>query len=401
LLLCGLTLASCSRAATTLPVAPQSAGSDSTPLRSGYKLLYRFTGAPSGSEPTGSTYLKGLLYGTTTGGGTKTLGTVFVRGVSRKVRVLYSFHGGDDGAEPAGTLLAFNGTLYGTTEYGGANGDGTVFAVSPAGKEHVIYSFKGGSDGATPLLTGLVALDGKLYGTTNAGGDESCHYQDIVGCGTVFAVSTSGRERVLYRFKGKPDGACPSGSLIAVGSTLYGTTDFGGTYNNGSAFTLTTSGDENKLYSFKGYPDGAAPFAGLTALNGTFYGTTTLGGAYDGAGTVFELSASGTERVLHSFKGAPDGALPYAALTVENGALYGTTEFGGSSFSACVGEGIVGCGTIFRVASSGDVSILYRFKGRRDGSHPLSSLAIGKGELLGTTLSGGTSDNGTIFEIAP
>jgi uncharacterized repeat protein (TIGR03803 family) len=399
-LLCGVTLASCARATNALPSTTQTYGADAKHLNSTYKLLYRFRGTPSGSEPTGLTSLGGVLFGTTIGGGAKTLGTVFVRGVSGKVRILYSFQGGKDGAQPEGSLAELNGTLYGTTEYGGANGDGTVFAVSRSGSERVVYTFKGGSDGAAPVLAGLLPVDGKLYGTTNAGGGK-CHYANIVGCGTVFEASTSGQENVLYRFKGKPDGACPSGSLIAVDGVLYGTTNFGGKYDDGSVFKLTTSGAETTIYSFKGYPDGVTPIAGLTALDGNFYGTTALGGAFEGAGTVFEVSASGTERVLHSFKGAPDGALPYAALTAVGHALYGTTEDGGSSEPACVGHGVVGCGIIFTIGTSGDLSVLYRFKGHADGAAPWSNVVSVKSTLYGTTLSGGTRDNGTIFQSEP
>jgi uncharacterized repeat protein (TIGR03803 family) len=348
----------------------------------------------------GLTALHGLLYGTTTAGGAKTFGTIFERGLSGKVRTLYSFQGGTDGSEPDGPLVELNGVLYGMTEYGGSAGDGTIFAMRN-GKERVLYAFKGGSDGATPVLAGLVALGGKLYGTTNAGGDSKCRVAHSVGCGVVFEVTSTGSERVIYRFRGKPDGAAPSGVLIVSGGVLYGTTEFGGTYDNGSVFWITTGGAEKRLYGFKGYPDGATPFAGLTELNGSFYGTTTLGGAYDGSGTVFELNASGSESVLHSFKGAPDGALPYAGLTVVGDALYGATEVGGSSEPSCIGHGIVGCGTIFSIGSSGNLSLIYRFKGRKDGTNPLSTLVLVKDALYGTTFGGGDRDNGTVFEIVP
>ncbi|MBV9718941.1 MAG: hypothetical protein JOZ77_06455 [Candidatus Eremiobacteraeota bacterium] len=374
--------------------------SNAQPLNSPYKQIYRFPGTPGGSGPTGILYDHGVFYGTTTGGGAKTLGTVFARGVNGVVRVLYSFQGGLDGAEPDGTLLAIDDTLYGTTQRGGAHGDGTVFAVTKAGAERVIYSFKGGSDGATPILVGLLSVNGELYGATNAGGSSSCHYKDIVGCGTIFKVSTSGAESVVYRFKGKPDGACPSGSLIESNGELYGTTNFGGKYDDGSVFKITLSGDETTIYSFKGYPDGVTPFAGLTPLNGNFYGTTALGGALEGAGTVFEITPTGTERVLHSFAGAPDGALPYAPLLALGGKLYGTTEDGGSSDQPCIGHGIVGCGVVFSITTSGQSSVLYRFKGHLDGGSPWSSVISAEDGLYGTTLSGGNHDNGTLFEIA-
>ncbi len=370
------------------------------PAGVGYNLLYSFTGYPSGGAPTGLTALDDALYGTTTTGGTKTFGTVFVRSSAGKVRLLYSFKGGNDGAEPAGNLVVVNGVLYGTTEYGGTRGDGTVFKVSRLGHESVIYSFKGGNDGANPMLGGLAVVAGALYGTTHAGGDPSCHVDSIVGCGTAFKLTTSGKEFVLHRFKGKLDGACPAGSLAAAGGTLYGTTNFGGPGNNGTVFTLSTSGVEHVLYRFKGYPDGAQPYAGLTELNGQLYGTTALGGAFDYSGTVFELSTTGVEHLLHSFEGYPDGAVPYDALTAYNGELYGTTAYGGNAGRACTGGGIVGCGAVFTMSPSGKERVLYRFKGTPDGANPWSSLILENGALVGTTLSGGADHAGGIFQIA-
>ena len=399
--LCGISLASCARFGTASPLPAQSLDDRASSSNTAFKLLYSFTGAPSGSGPTGLADFHGLLYGTTTGGGAKTDGSVFVRGLTGNVREIYSFQGGADGSQPEGSLVALGGVFYGTTEYGGAHNDGTVFEVSPSGNERVIYSFQGGTDGATPVLAGLVVVGGALYGTTNAGGDSSCHYQDITGCGTVFEVSTSGQERVVYRFKGKPDGACPSGPLTDLAGALYGTTNYGGTFNNGSVFKVTTGGVETRLYGFKGYPDGAMPYGGVTAYDGGLYGTTALGGAYDDSGTVFDVSAPGTEEVLHSFSGAPDGAVPYAGLTLDGSTFYGTTELGGSSSGACVGRGVVGCGTIFSITPAGVESVLLRFGGHTNGSNPWAPLTLGKDVLYGTTLEGGSTDNGTIFELSP
>jgi uncharacterized repeat protein (TIGR03803 family) len=402
IVLVALALAGCSRAYSIVPNAQSDATAGVRSSDVNYTQLFAFRGTPAGSEPTGMLYSKGLLFGTTVSGGTKTLGSVFVRGLSGKVRTLHSFQGGRDGASPEGALTELNGVFYGTTEYGGASGVGTVFTVTPAGKERVVYTFKGGSDGAVPVLDGLVAYGGKLYGTTNAGGSTSCTHGPVVGCGVVFSVTTRGQERVLHRFKGEHDGACPSGNLIESSGTLYGTTNFGGTYDDGSVFAIKPSGSERVVYSFKGYPDGAEPFAGLTALNGTLYGTTTLGGSYQGAGTVFSLTPSGTERVLYSFTGAPDGALPYGALIAVGSTFYGTTELGGSGATACVGHGIIGCGTIFSITTSGTMTQLYRFRGRRNGAYPLTGLvASPKGVLYGTTTAGGDNQNGTIFQIAP
>jgi uncharacterized repeat protein (TIGR03803 family) len=366
-----------------------------------YRELYSFSGKPQGSAPiSGLTALGGALYGTTTGGGAKTFGTVFIRGSSGNVRAIYSFKGGSDGATPDGSMLAMGDVLYGTTEYGGSAGDGTVFQVSRSGSERVIHSFRGGTDGATPLLGGLVSVGGKLYGTTNAGGDAKCHVAHSVGCGIVFELTTSGKERILHRFTGKPDGAAPSGALLADGKTLYGTTSLGGAHDSGSVYSIDTAGHIKIVYSFKGYPDGAQPYAGVIALNGTFYGTTAFGGAYSYSGTVFAIDASGVEHVLHSFSGYPDGAVPYASLTAVNGILYGVTAYGGNDGPGCSGHGIVGCGTIFSVDASARERVLYRFKGEPDGANPWIAPVPAKGALYGTTLAGGASDEGTIFRFS-
>jgi uncharacterized repeat protein (TIGR03803 family) len=388
-------IAGCAHAGYPMPLPPQGAA-DAVSSQTDDRVLYSFKGYPSGSGPTGLTAFQGALYGTAADGGTYTFGSVFVRN-STGVRMLYNFKGGQDGAEPEGALVALNGTLYGTTGYGGASGDGTIFAIGTAGVERVIYSFKGGTDGATPILGTLLVDNGTLYGTTSAGGDSKCRIQGSVGCGVVFSVTTSGTENVLHRFTGKPEGASPVGPLIDVNGALYGTTTFGGAYNSGSVFKISSSSLQT-LYSFKGYPDGAVPYAGVIEHDGTIYGTTAFGGAYDDSGTVFSLGSSGTERVLHSFKGYPDGAVPYDRLTYAGGILYGTTQYGGDSGKKCTG-GILGCGIIFSITTSGDENVLYQFKGVPDGANPWSSLIREGAVLYGTTVSGGADRKGSIFSF--
>lgn len=401
-LCCAVALTGCARAtAPALMPQPRGAVAMATPQASAYKQLYSFNGNPQGAAPlSGVTALGTALYGTTSGGGDKTLGTLFVRSSSGKVRTLHSFKGGSDGAAPDGQLLAFQGALFGTTEYGGSSGNGTVFRADPTGSEEVLYAFKGGSDGATPLLGGLIAMGGKLYGTTNVGGDLKCHVAHSTGCGVVFVLTTSGTERVLHRFAGKPDGAAPSGPLVSDGTTLYGTTNFGGATDHGTVYTIDTAGHERVLYSFKGYPDGAQPYGGVTLVGGTLYGTTAFGGAYSYSGTAYSLSTSGVEHVIHSFTGYPDGAIPYATVTAANGLLYGVTAYGGNNGPGCSGNGLVGCGTLFSIDASGDERILYRFKGEPDGANPWASLLLAKNVLYGTTLAGGANNEGTIFQFS-
>jgi uncharacterized repeat protein (TIGR03803 family) len=174
-------------------------------------------------------------------------------------------------------------------------------------------------------------VNDKLYGTTETGGAS--------GDGTVFEISTAGKERVIYSFTGKPDGASPQASLISVNGALYGTTTAGGTSNYGTVFEISRSGKERVVYSFKGGTDGANPAASLINVNGTLYGTTTAGGGASGSGTVFSVNRWGKETVLYGFKGGTDGAVPSASLIDVNGTLYGTTFLGGSS----------GFGTVFKL----------------------------------------------------
>jgi uncharacterized repeat protein (TIGR03803 family) len=322
-------------------------------------------------------------------------------------KVIYSFGGvGADGLGPIAGLTNVGGKLYGTTDFGGSHcgssGCGTVFEVTTSGTERVVYSFKGGKDGANPHA-GLIAVGGKLYGTTQDGGVTSGYCE--IGCGTVFEVSTSGTESVLYRFNGEPrgDGAYPQAGLIAIGKELYGTTYQGGANENGTVFEVSTSGKESVLHTFgtNESSDGLNPYAGLIAIGKELYGTTVAGGAYGitgsgtGYGTIFEVSTSGKERILYSFDGYKHGRAPDEGLIAVGGNLYGTTPYGGDSD----GDGIV-----FAVSISGQERILHTFKGGKDGETPEAGLIAVGSELYGTTGQGGKSSSdglgGTVFEVS-
>lgn len=314
-------------------------------------VLHSFGFANDGVQPSGALInVNGTLYGTTAGGGKNGYGIVFSVTTAGSEAVLHNFNGGFDGAYPNGSLISVKGTLYGTTYDGGAkcansSGCGTVFRVTTAGKEKVIYSFGGGSDGANPFA-GLIHVKSTLYGTTGLGG-AAC--AGSLGCGTVFSVTTTGKERVLYSFGSLPDAENPFAGLINVKGTLYGTTGYGGakctiSYGCGAVFSVTTTGKERVLYSFGGDSDGAAPVASLIDVKGTLYGTTEVGGAADD-GTVFSVTTTGGENVLYSFGGGSDGAYPYAGLISVKGELYGTTKAGG--VSGCSKKFQPGCGTVF------------------------------------------------------
>jgi uncharacterized repeat protein (TIGR03803 family) len=183
-----------------------------------------------------------------------------------------------------------------------------------------IRRFQNNPDGAT-LVAGLIRFKGALYGTTENGGTD--------GYGTVFKVTSSGRESALYSFTGGSDGAYPLGSLVAVKGELYGTTSSNaGSRGAGSVFKMTPSGSITVLHQFGASGDASDPQAGLTYARGTFYGTTAEGGI-NGLGAVFAIEASGAESVLHSFTEA-DGEQPKDVVVDVNGTLYGTTQGGGN-----------------------------------------------------------------------
>lgn len=331
--------------------------------------------------------------------------------LSSSYKLLYKFYPAQDGETPSGSLLDVAGTLYGVTNAGGStgcgHGCGTVYTVSTRGVHKLFYSFGCGPDGGNPTGA-LIYVNGTLYGTTKYGGESGCGVDQ--GCGTVYSISTSGSEKVLYDFKGGADGCNPSGGLIDVNGTLYGTTAFGGRtgcyggkYGCGTVFSITTSGQESVLHTFGKLSDGAIPRGELLDVHGVLYGTTNLGGFANCSvsseyifrcGTIYKISTSGHEKVLHVFQGGSDGAQPAAGLIGLNGTLYGTTHFGGVSASGCKG---VGCGTVFEIRPSGSgYRILYDFQGPPDGMYPESGLTAVQGTLYGVTWIGGHFNHGCV-----
>jgi uncharacterized repeat protein (TIGR03803 family) len=369
-----------------------------------FKRVYSFQGGNDGAQPLPAVVeTGGKLYGTTAlgggpGCGNTGCGTVFRLTTTGKEKVLASFgisSGGYDGNTPRAPLLNVSGTLYGTTEEGGI-GDGVIFSITPAGTENTLHTFQGGSsDGGLPF-GGLIKVNGTLYGTTAGGG----------GYGTVYSITPTGNENIVYDFKGASagDGSAPEAGVINVKGTLYGTTFGGGKYSDGTVFKVTLSGDETVLHSFEGGSDGNSPFAALTNVDGTLYGTTLWGGGTGcggrGCGTVFKITRAGKETVVYRFQGgSDDGANPEANLLNVNGTLYGTTRVGGAA-----GCGTDGCGTVFEVTPTGAVNIIHVFQAA-EGYWPQAGLIDVGGTLYGTTTFGGSSTNcaggcGSVFALS-
>lgn len=255
-------------------------------------MLHAFNGDISdGYHPSGSLIQSGsILYAPALSGGTHDSGAIIAYNFSTNLEnILYSFAGGPtDGREP-GPLLQSGSILYGTTQYGGSTGnnpgDGTLFEYNLAtNKESVLYSF------LNPGPTGgpLVLSGSNLYGVAGRGG--------LYGAGSIFRFNlATNKETELYDFSGFPsDGAFPS-SLLLSGNFLYGTTDGGGNDGAGTVFEYNlTTNKESLLHSFGGYPnDGAEPAGSLIEIGSTLYGLTVGGGDgrfNESAGTIFSIT---------------------------------------------------------------------------------------------------------------
>ena len=301
------------------------------------------------------------LYGTTAAVGQYYHGSIYNLGDGSDNNI-YKFSGQPDGSGPYGTMVFLGGLLYGTTAFGGDYSGGSVFSYDPAKiAERVIYSFCVQSkctDGYIPEA-GLTIYSSMLYGTTTAGGETNQ--------GNVFSVNpATGQENSLHSFNGSGDGSAPSATLLNVNGALYGTTQFEGKYGSatsgGTIFaTDPTNGTTNVYYDFcmqTNCADGSVPYAGLIRDKSTLYGTTEYGGTntYGGAnggGTVFSLDlSSGTETLLYNFcskSNCTDGANPMAKLLMVGGKLYGTTWAGGTGSCSNTTGYANGCGTVFEL----------------------------------------------------
>jgi uncharacterized repeat protein (TIGR03803 family) len=304
--------------------------------------------------------------------------------------------------------------------------------------ETVLWSFSGGIDGSSPNA-GVVADErGALYGTTGFGGTFSAGCVRL-GCGTVFKLmppadgQTAWTKTLLASFSGGSDGDEPFGVLFARNEapspkkTLYGTTsglagEFGEAANaTGTVFRLS-DGSLTTLWNFTGGGDGANPFAGLIAdeKTGTLYGTAQSGGAF-GAGTVFKIDTiDRTLTTIYSFSGGNDGGGPQAPLIAdEQGALHGTTTYGGNSTAPiCTMVGNGSCGVVFKLTppargpTTWTETTIWTFSGGDDGAVPILGglIADETGALYGTTSAGGpfpagcnavSIGCGTVFKLTP
>jgi len=330
---------------------------------------------------------------------------------------LHDFGANQDGQNPqAGVVFDQQGNLYGTT-IGAMNGNGIVYSLTPPEgggapwTESVLHKFAGQPDGAVPVCALTIFSSGKLFGTTEEGGTHNK--------GTVFGLQPPGnpgdswRERVFYSFgSSATDGVVPNAELLPANPGFYGVTREGGAHGLGTVFLVTppagggTNWNETILYSFAGSGDAAFPSGGLVAdQEGNLYGVTLLGGA-NNLGAVYQLSppiaegGSWTEMVIFSFSG-PDGTLPSGQLQFDQtGALYGTTDGGGSLQEGTVFQLVPAS----RPGGSWTQSVLYNFSGGQDGGNPVAGVIIDNmGRIFGTASTGGSGplSGGVIFRLDP
>jgi uncharacterized repeat protein (TIGR03803 family) len=372
-----------------------------------YTVLHEFTGRPDrdGANPLSGLLLDaaGNLFGTTSSGGTgmdNGYGVVFEIDAAGNETILHRFYENAVGEYPVSAVVEdLRGRLYGTTPYS-YRSSGSVYKLGTNGVLTTLYEFTGGTDGGDPWAGVVRDAEDNLYGVTRGGGGTVPGCEATDGCGTVFKVSPCGMLTVLHRFV-TADGVLPQGTLVRdEDGTLYGTSDT-------TVYKLDPSGNLTVLYTFD--TGGYGAWAGLVKdAAGNLFGTTIQGGAH-GWGEVYEINHEGKETTLYNFTGGSDGGYASGSLVLDpSGDLYGTTTFGGDL--TCNYGGAPGCGTVFKLDTTGKYTVLHTFTGA-DGAQPYAGLVRdAAGNLYGTTSVGGTSPAylcgqagscGVVFKLTP
>jgi uncharacterized repeat protein (TIGR03803 family) len=321
-----------------------------------------------------------------------------------------------------------DGNLYGRMYSGGANGDGTAWKVTPTGTLTDLYDFT--SQQSNNPVGGLtLALNGNFYGATPFGGDNNV--------GFVFKLTPVGAFTNLYSFTTTTDGGltgepltlgpdgnlygldwyncyfykitvatgvfsnvsntCPVGTFYALtlgtDGRFYGITNSGGTNSKGSVFYMNTAGKVTTIHSFNG-TDGEYPVGQLVqASDGNLYGVTSETPTSSFEGEIYKVTPAGTVTVLHTF--AADGSeganIVSGLLAASDGNLYGTTNTGGSNND----------GTLYMISRTGTFKVLRSFTCGTDGCNNWVPLAQRTdGTIYGVSMGGGTNNAGTIYKIA-
>jgi uncharacterized repeat protein (TIGR03803 family) len=346
-----------------------------------FTTLATFDGI-NGQGPDGVTQgFNGNLYGTTSGGGTSGVGTVFVFSRTGSLKTLYSFCPSSQcaGYEPeAGLIQGKDGNFYGTTSGGGGyvcgNGCGAIYKMTKSGDVTTLHTFSV-IDGSLPQDALIQATDGNFYGTTLQGA-RNCAFECA---GTVFRMTPAGKLTTIHSFclqSGCPDGTFPyAGVVEATDGNLYGST-------SSTIFRITPPNQFTTLYTF---PSGSGVRGLIQGADGNLYGTT-IGGGTNGQGTVFQITLGGSLTTLYSFcslTNCLDGSVPMGLIQATDGNFYGATQSGGAN---CLP---FGCGTIFSLTPAGKLTTIYNFCAEAnctDGRAPAPDLMQATdGSFYGTT----------------
>lgn len=375
-----------------------------SPSNNNESVVWSFGSGSDGLNPSGDLVWDAgdsLFYGLTVGGGNNTEGTIFNFNPSNSTEsVLWSFGSGNDGINPYGKLLwdAADSLFYGTSAGGGSISVGTIFSFNPfTGNESVVWNFGTNTNDGNYPYGDLVwdSTNSTLYGMTYGGGNN-------LNYGTIFSFNpTNNNEAVVWSFGSGPDGANPSGDLMwdAANSLFYGMTELGGINSDGILLTFNPSNNsEAVVYSFGSGSAGNTPQGNLVwdASNSLFYGMTPDGGS-GGAGTLFNYNASNDSKtVVWNFGSGADGKNPYGNLVWDatNSQYYGMTEEGGTN----------NLGTIFTFnPSNNSESVVWNLGSGSDGASPDGDMIWDASTSLfyGMTANGGTNGLGSIFSFNP
>src|ERR1700733_2483529 len=317
----------------------------------------------------------GNLYTTSQSGGSGLEGTAFQLTPAGKIKILHNFDL-PSGATPWGGLtLGTDGFLYGTTCRGGDFSDGVVFKMSTTGTYTVMHSFNtANNEGYCPKARPIQGTDGNFYGTTSLGPNPS-H-------GTFYKITPSGTLTTLYLFN-LSDGQTPLALVLGTDGNFYGESDTGGVNDSGAIFKLTSSGAFTPLHSFdnnQGRPRGPI----IQASDGNLYGAGLR------EPDIYKTTTSGVLTPILTLNKQTTGIDTYAGVIQATDAkLYTVMTSGGTT----------GAGTILQLTTTGTPSVLHNFA-ITDGYAPESSMfQATSGVLYGSTPAGGTTAYGTIFSL--
>lgn len=358
----------------------------------GFLQKSQFTSSTDGKKPQSSVLLSqnGKYYGITSSGGNNNAGTIFQYDHETGFEVLHHLNPPIDGSGSKGDLIEVApGEFIGTTQTSGHYGSGTIFKFSLNQGFSVLHHFQSSQGGAPS--GGLVydSQTNNIYGACSSGGS--------AGSGVVFLLNLSQNQySVIHNFAGSSGGSYPQGGVVlASDGMLYGTTQYGGSNNQGSIFKLNPQTNAFEIiYSLNSVTgDGRYPFSKLIeAEEGVLAGTCNEGGT-SGNGTVFKISTTGEFTRLRSLSASSTGGYPKAGLSLaDEGLMYGVTEFGGSQ----------GFGTIFTIDLDGTFTKVKDLQYANHGSNTIAPLTYDSNEnaMIGTSSSGGANSLGSLFSLS-